>query len=90
MLLPEQQPYSYRPQRRKDLIATSNWFHLDTDLIRASRNLIRHKADVPVLLSAMARKPDWLLTLSPLAMIAGISTKSIENSVLFHRPRIRR
>jgi hypothetical protein len=24
--------------------------------------LIRHDADVPVLLSAMASKPDWLLT----------------------------
>jgi hypothetical protein len=24
--------------------------------------LIRHAADVPVLLSAMASKPDWLLT----------------------------
>lgn len=31
-------------------------------LVRASRHLIRHEADVPVLLSAMAGKPDWLLT----------------------------
>ncbi len=31
-------------------------------LVRSSRNLIRHEADVPVLLSAMASKPDWLLT----------------------------
>jgi predicted nucleic acid-binding protein len=31
-------------------------------LRRASRHLIRHEADVPVLLSAMASKPDWLLT----------------------------
>jgi hypothetical protein len=31
-------------------------------LVRASRHLIRHAADVPVLLSAMAGKPDWLLT----------------------------
>ncbi len=30
-------------------------------LVRASRNLIHHEADVPVLLSAMASKPDWLL-----------------------------
>jgi predicted nucleic acid-binding protein len=34
----------------------------DTDLVRSSRRLIRHEADVPVLLSAMASKPDWLLT----------------------------
>lgn len=34
----------------------------DKHLVRASRNLIRHEADVPVLLSAMAGKPDWLLT----------------------------
>jgi predicted nucleic acid-binding protein len=31
-------------------------------LVRSSRHLIRHAADVPVLLSAMASKPDWLLT----------------------------
>ena len=34
----------------------------DKDLVRASRRLIRHEANVPVLLSAMASKPDWLLT----------------------------
>jgi predicted nucleic acid-binding protein len=34
----------------------------DTDEVRANRNLIRHEADVPVLLSAMASEPDWLLT----------------------------
>jgi predicted nucleic acid-binding protein len=32
------------------------------DLVRSSRHLIRHAADVPVLLSAMASKPDWVLT----------------------------
>lgn len=32
------------------------------DLVRSSRHLIQHAADVPVLLSAMASKPDWLLT----------------------------
>jgi len=31
-------------------------------LVGASRHLIRHAADIPVLLSAMASKPDWLLT----------------------------
>jgi predicted nucleic acid-binding protein len=34
----------------------------DVSLVRSSRHLIRHAADVPVLLSAMASKPDWLLT----------------------------
>jgi predicted nucleic acid-binding protein len=29
---------------------------------RANRGLIRHQADLPILLSAMAAKPDWLLT----------------------------
>ena len=29
------------------------------DLILSSRRLIRHETDVPVLLSAMAAKPDW-------------------------------
>jgi hypothetical protein len=32
------------------------------NLVRSSRHLIRHAADVPVLLSAMASQPDWLLT----------------------------
>jgi predicted nucleic acid-binding protein len=34
----------------------------DEALVRSNRSLIRHEADVPVLLSAMASKPDWLLT----------------------------
>jgi predicted nucleic acid-binding protein len=34
----------------------------DRDLVRSSRHMIRHAADVPVLLSAIASKPDWLLT----------------------------
>ena len=34
----------------------------DIALVRSSRHLIRHESDVPVLLSAMASKPDWLLT----------------------------
>jgi predicted nucleic acid-binding protein len=34
----------------------------DATLVAASRHLIRHAADVPVILSAMASKPDWLLT----------------------------
>ena len=31
-------------------------------LVRSSRHLIRHAGDVPILLSAIASKPDWLLT----------------------------
>jgi hypothetical protein len=34
----------------------------DAETVRVNRRLIRHEADVPVLLSAMAAKPDWLLT----------------------------
>jgi predicted nucleic acid-binding protein len=34
----------------------------NADTVRARRHLIRHAADVPVLLSAIASKPDWLLT----------------------------
>ena len=34
----------------------------EKDLVRSNRHLIRHEADVPVLLSAIASKPDWLLT----------------------------
>lgn len=30
--------------------------------VMASLHLIRHRADVPVLLSAMSARPDWLLT----------------------------
>jgi hypothetical protein len=30
--------------------------------VLASRHMIRHQADVPVLLSAMQPQPDWLLT----------------------------
>jgi hypothetical protein len=32
------------------------------ELVRKSRHLIRHASDVPVLLSAIAGKPDWVLT----------------------------
>jgi len=34
----------------------------EADAVQANRHLIRHAADVPVLLSAMAAKPDWVLT----------------------------
>jgi predicted nucleic acid-binding protein len=31
-------------------------------LVQSRRHLIRHAADVPIVLSAMASKPDWVLT----------------------------
>jgi predicted nucleic acid-binding protein len=34
----------------------------DASLVRSSRYLIRHEADVPILLSAISSRPDWLLT----------------------------
>ena len=34
----------------------------DAVTVRANRSLVRHEADVPVLLSAMIAQPDWLLT----------------------------
>jgi hypothetical protein len=34
----------------------------DESAVKAGRYLIRHAADVPVLLSAIASRPDWLLT----------------------------
>lgn len=37
----------------------------DVEQVRSNRHLIRHLADVPVLLSAMASAPDWLLTHNP-------------------------
>ncbi len=38
----------------------------------ASRSLVRHAADVPVLLSAIKSKPDWLLTHNTKADLRGI------------------
>lgn len=34
----------------------------DTSLVRSSRHLIRHEGDVPILLSGISSRPDWLLT----------------------------
>jgi hypothetical protein len=35
---------------------------LELSAVVANRQLIRHATDVPVLLSAMAARPDWVLT----------------------------
>lgn len=34
----------------------------EADLVRESRRLMRHEADIPVILSAVTAKPDWVLT----------------------------
>ena len=34
----------------------------ELEAVRSNRHMIRHPPDIPVLLSAMAAKPDWLLT----------------------------
>jgi hypothetical protein len=34
----------------------------DADSLQVNRHLIRHAPDVPIVLSAMAAKPDWLLS----------------------------
>lgn len=34
----------------------------DIEAVRSNRHLIRHEPDIPVLLSAMTARPDWLLT----------------------------
>lgn len=36
--------------------------HATLHEVQANRNLIRHEADVPVLLAAIRSRPDWLLT----------------------------
>ncbi|MFZ0419298.1 MAG: PIN domain-containing protein [Candidatus Sulfotelmatobacter sp.] len=46
------------------------------DLVRSSRHLIRHAADVPVLLSAVASKPDWLLTHNTKHFTKAVAQKS--------------
>jgi predicted nucleic acid-binding protein len=45
-------------------------------LVESSRHLIRHAADVPVLLSAMASKPDWLLTHNTKHFTRGVAKRT--------------
>lgn len=49
----------------------------DESLVRSSQHLIRHAADVPVLLSAMASKPDWLLTHNTKHFTKTVSQKTL-------------
>ena len=45
-------------------------------LVHASHRLIRHAADVPVLLSAIASKPDWLLTHNTKHFTPGVAKRT--------------
>jgi hypothetical protein len=45
-------------------------------LVRASRHLIRHAAALPVLLSAMASKPDWLFTHSTKQFTSAVAKRA--------------
>jgi predicted nucleic acid-binding protein len=44
--------------------------------VRSSRNLIRHASDVPVLLSAIASRPDWLLTHNTKHFTQSVATRA--------------
>jgi predicted nucleic acid-binding protein len=48
----------------------------DLQLVRGNRHLIRHEADVPALLSAMACQPDWLLTNNTKHFTAEVAKRS--------------
>jgi predicted nucleic acid-binding protein len=48
----------------------------DNDLVHSSRQLIRHAADVPVLLSAIASKPDWVLTHNTKHFTKGVAQRT--------------
>ena len=60
----------------------------DQSQILAARHLIRHAADVPILLSAMASRPDWLLTHNTRHFSAEVARRSglrIATPVAFFR-----
>ena len=46
------------------------------ELVHASRHLIRHAADVPGLLSAVAAQPDWLLTHNTKHFTLGVAQRT--------------
>jgi hypothetical protein len=61
--------------------------------VARSRHLIRHWADVPVLLSAMKSRPDWLLTRSAAHFTRTVADRSglrIATPVEFFRAIARR
>lgn len=47
------------------------------DLVLSNRHLIRHAADVPVLLSAIAARPDWLLTHNTRHFTQAVAQKTV-------------
>jgi hypothetical protein len=55
----------------------------DKDLVRASRRLIRHQADVPVLLSAMASTPDCR---RPSRTWVASKTSAVRSTTVLHYP----
>jgi predicted nucleic acid-binding protein len=48
----------------------------DKELVTQSRHLIRHAADVPVLLSAMQSRPDWVLTHNTTHFTAAVAART--------------
>lgn len=48
----------------------------DAGLVHSSRQLIRHEADVPVLFSAIASKPDWVLTHNTKHFTKGVAQRN--------------
>jgi len=46
------------------------------EAVARSRHLIRHAADVPVLLSAMSSRPDWLLTRNSKHFTAAVARRT--------------
>lgn len=49
-------------RRLIELIRPESIPYPGADIVQANRHLIRHESDVPVLLSAMAATPDWVLS----------------------------
>ncbi len=48
----------------------------ECDLVGRSRHLMRHGSDVPVVLSASAAKPDWLLTHNTKHFTPGVAKRT--------------
>jgi predicted nucleic acid-binding protein len=48
----------------------------ERQLVAQSRHLIRHAADVPVLLSAIQSRPDWVLTHNTAHFTAAVATRT--------------
>ncbi len=65
-LIPKQADALIESYRRLiELTRPETVAHPDMQSVQANQRIIRHEAGVPVLLSAMAAKPHWLLTHNP-------------------------